>query len=376
MGGACAASEDPATAPSAVTSEALSNSLPQVRARAFATTSDLNFGVAGDGHFVFVTQPLARKVLVIDRHDGHVLAEVPPPSGGFLLPFTLRVPRPGRLVIMDPGGFPSPTAPSIAKVYDYDYTGKGHGRNAFAATLARTVSFAGLPVVFAEDVETTADGTYIVSEPIIGALWVIASNGAITPGIFPASPSPSDTIAPLGPCIIPDATVGGLPFRTAGNFGPGVVMLASSRGQLYFSSTCRGGIQRIPLASLTDSTRPPFARAADIQVVSPRPAGEVETFEGLAFDPDDNDSPLYASDSFRLRIVRIDVNTGQREVIASDPTLFNFPTQMHFVPSASRRASTLMVASDQEHRFAAINAAISADMFQRPFVVTEVTIRR
>jgi hypothetical protein len=110
-------------------------------------------------------------------------------------------------------------------------------------------------------------------------------------------------------------------------------------------------------------------------VVSPRPAGEVETFEGLAFDPDDDDSPLYASDSFRLQIVRIDVNTGRREVVAADPTLFNFPTQMRFVPSPSRSTRTLMVASDQEHRLAAINAAIPADMFQLPFVVTEVTIR-
>jgi hypothetical protein len=48
---------------------------------------------------------------------------------------------------------------------------------------------------------------------------------------------------------------------------------------------------------------------------------------------------------------------------------------MRFVPSPSRSTRTLMVASDQEHRLAAINAAIPADMFQLPFVVTEVTIR-
>jgi hypothetical protein len=48
---------------------------------------------------------------------------------------------------------------------------------------------------------------------------------------------------------------------------------------------------------------------------------------------------------------------------------------MQFVPSPARGKGTLMVASDQEHRLAAINAAIPADMLQLPFVVTEVTIR-
>jgi len=68
--------------------------------------------------------------------------------------------------------------------------------------------------------------------------------------------------------------------------------------------------------------------------------------------------------------------TGRREVVAANPTLFNFPTEMQFVPSPSRRSSTLMVASDQEYRLAAINAGISSDMLQPPFVVTEVTIPR
>jgi hypothetical protein len=367
-GGACATDDEPLDAVSRETRRA---EHPRISAGALAETDDLNFGVAGDSQFVFVTQPFARRVLVLDRESGDVLGELPPPPDGFALPFTLRVPRPGHLVVLDPGGFPDPAVPSIARVYDYRVRKAGH-RDRFAAELVRTVSFAGLPVVFAEDLEVTETGDYVLSESVIGALWIIRPDGAIEPGLFPASPDPADTIAAIGPCIIPDATIGGIPFHTAGNFGPGVLALASRDGWLYFSSTCRGGVQRIPLASLRDPRRSPSQRASDIEVVSPRPEGVAETFEGLAFnhfDPGDHD--LYASDSFRLQVIRIDVRTGRREVLVHDPRLFNFPTEMQFLPPRHGRAS-LVVASDQEYRLAAINAALTADILQPPFAITEV----
>jgi len=376
--------EGETAAAAAAVSQAPGHGPRAVRAAAFAETNDLDFGVAGDDRVVFVTEPLARQVLVLDRASGRTITMLPPPPAGFLLPFTVRVPSPGHLVLLDPGGFPSPTVPSIARVYDYEYRvrggdedGHGDGRvGRFEAQLVRTVSFEGLPVVFAEDVEVTAEGLYVVSESVIGALWVIGRAGAISPGIFPASPAPADAIPAVGPCLIPTATVGGLPFFTAGNFGPGALALASRDHWLYFSSTCRGGVQRVPIASLTDPTRTPDQRAADIQVVSPRPAGAVETFEGLAFNRfDAGDDNLYASDSFRLQIIRIDVRTGARTVLASDPRLFNFPTEMQFLPPVSGHdRASLFVANDQEYRLAAINAGIPSDMLQLPFFVTEVRL--
>jgi len=139
------------------------------------------------------------------------------------------------------------------------------------------VSFAGFPLVFAEDVEVTASGHYVVAESVIGALWVITPDGLIAKGIFPDT----GPIAALGPGMLPPVTVGGIPYRTAENFAPSVVSLASRKGQLYFSSTANGGLWRVPITSLTEG-RVPQARAQDIVTVSPRPAGMAETFEGAA----------------------------------------------------------------------------------------------
>jgi hypothetical protein len=271
--------------------------------------------------------------------------------------------------VLDSGGFPNPNVPSIARVYDYDYEWDPL-THFFGASLTRTVSFARLPVVFAEDVEVASSGLYVVAESVIGALWVIHPDGLITEGIFPDSGVP---IAALGPGTLPPVTVGGIPYMTAGNFAPGVVSLASRNGQLYFSSTANGGLWRVAVASLTDG-RTPEQRAQDIVTVSPRPAGVVETFEGITADPFDAQDPwIYACDCFRLRLIRIHSQTGLREVVASDPVLFNFPVEVQFLPPVFE-LKPLVVASDQEHRLAAINAALTADITKPPWIVTKVFV--
>jgi len=323
---------------------------------------------AGDTRLVFVTQPLTRSVAVLDRFSGQQVAQLPAPPAGWLLPFSVRVPRNGHVVVLDSGGFPSPTTPSVPRVYDYDFAYNPLTRH-FSATLTRTVSFEGLPLVFAEDVEVTSGGAYVVSESIIGALWVIRPDGSIAFGLFPATGVP---IPELSPCAFPGATVGGIAFDTAGHFAPGVVGLAERQGQLYFSTTCNGGVYRIPMASLTDPARDPVARAADIRAVSPRAPGVAESLHGLAFNRHSpGDRWLYAADSLQLRVVRIDTVDGTRQVVAADPVLFNFPSKLQFLPPVAGLAP-LVVASDQEHRLAAINAAITADLVQPPWIVTKL----
>jgi hypothetical protein len=345
-------------------------------ARVIAERANLPHGIAGDKDVLFVTEPLNGRVAVIDRFTGEEIGELPAPPGGFLLPFELRLPKKGHLVVLDTGGFPSPTAPAIPRVYDYLYD-YNRGLDTFSAEVISTVSFEDIPFGFSEDVEVLDDGRYVVSDSAIGALWVIEQDGTIVPGIVPASPAPEDAIPELAPgFFFPTVeTVGGVPFALPGNFAPGVGSLASDGEYLYFGSTMTGGIQRVPLAVLDDD-RLPFARADDIETVSPRPdTGDFDTLKGLTFNPyDSHDDALYATDPFHLRILRIDVATGERTVVADDPELFNFPVSAKFLPPVNG-VTTLAVSSDQEHRFAALNAALEGmSVFQLPFLITEVLV--
>ena len=344
---------------------------PHGLAHAYARRDTLTSAAAGDSRLVFVAQPLTASVAVLDRFTGRQLGELPAPPGGWLLPFSLRVPHEGHVVVLDSGGFPSPTAPSVPRVYDYRVFYNPHTLR-LHATLERVVRFDGLPLVFAEDVEVTPSGHYVVSESIVGALWVIKPDGSIAPGLFPSDGQP---IATLAPCAFTPTTVGGLPFTTAGNFAPGVVGLAERGGQLYFSTTCHGGVYRVPMDSLIDPRRSPAARAADIRPVSPRALGTAsETLHGLAFDRSrPGEHALYAADSLQLRVVRIDTHDGSREVVADDPTLFNFPSKLQFLPPVNGLAP-LLVASDQEHRLKLINAALQDDQLQPPWVITKVYV--
>jgi hypothetical protein len=336
----------------------------------YAHSDTLTSAAAGDSRLVFVTQPLGRTVAVFDRFSGRQLGQLPAPPDGWLLPFSIRVPREGHVVVLDSGGFPNPSVPSVARVYDYDVRLDPATRR-LDARLTRSVRFDGLPLVFAEDVEVIPGGLYVVSESIVGALWVIHSDGTIAPGLFPSTGVP---IAALAPCLFLPTVVGDVPFAIAGNFGPGVVGLAERGGQLYFSSTCNGGVSRVPVASLLDATRDPFARADDIRSVSPRPPGIAETLHGLAFNHAGADGRwLYAADSLRLRVIRIDTRTGAREVVATDEVLFNFPSKLQFLPPVAGLAP-LLVASDQEYRLPSINAAIAADITQPPWIVTKVYV--
>jgi hypothetical protein len=349
-----------------------------VSACVLAERANLPHGIAGDQRLVFIAEPLNGRVAVINRFTGQPLAELPVPPGGFLLPFELRVPHPGRLIVLDAGGFPSPTSPAIPRVYDYVYH-FNPGQEEFDALLVRTVRFDGIPILFSEDVEVIDDERYVVSDSGFGGLWVIEADGSIVPGIVPASLNPQDAIPALaaGPFFPTVNSVGGVPFALPGNFAPGVGSLAADGGYLYFGSTRAGGLSRVPIAVFSDA-RLPHQRAADIQVVSPRPdPGDFDTLKGLTFNRwDASDGGLYATDPFHLRLIRIDVTTGQRTVVAADPLLFNFPVSAKFLPPVLGRP-TIVVSSDQEHRFAALNAALGGvSVFQFPFLITEVRLPR
>lgn len=342
----------------------------------FASSNDLTHGVAGTRHLVFFTEALAQRVPVVTRLFGQSVGELPAPPGGFLLPFSVKISGPNEIVVMDAGGFPSPTVPAIPRVYTYSYTYNRHTK-AFSATLTRSVILNTVPFGFAEDIALAPDGSVYISDSVLGQIFQIKPDGTVVQAIAPASFAPEDTIPQLGGCAFPTGvTVDNIPFAPPGGFSPGVGSLLVARGKLFFGSSC-GGVYQIPLTSITDQ-RQPFERAADIQTVSPKPANvQQDTIKGLNFNPNKpNDPYLYGVASFQLSVVRIDTRDGSRKTMLQDPTLFNFPVSAQFLPSLIPGApSPFLVISDQEHRFSGINTAITEDQFILPFRLTKVFLK-
>jgi hypothetical protein len=339
----------------------------------FAKRDALTHGIAGDERYVFVTEPgigvapQGARVVALDRSTGREVAAFPPPAGGFKLPFTLRVPRTGHLVILDSGGFP-PVGPPV--VYDYTYGAK-HG---FKAKLTRTVSFAGQPLAFAEDVEVLPNGEYVVSESIFGGLWLIGRDGKIRRGLVPDDGAPA--LPQLGPCQDSGVarTVGDLPFAAPGGLLPGAGSLTVRGQTLYISSTCKGGIQKLPISVLLDSSKPAIERAAKITALTTKADGDLESLKGITFNRWDPKDPwIYAGDPFHLKLIRVNSKTGKRETLSDDARLFNFTIATTFLPPTRHGAANpLVTTSDQEYRWSPTNAALNGvDHFQPPFILAE-----
>jgi len=331
---------------------------------------DLPFpaGVAATNDVVFVGSPFEGRVVALSRSQGSPLGELPSPPGGFVLPFILKHIAENRIAVLDAGGFPSPLpiVPANPSIYEYDFRFSPH--SGFSATLTRTVSFATVTVGFAENFLRLDDGRYLLADALLGSIWIADVDGTIRPGIVPRTSLPQDAIRQLCYCnTMPLIQVGGIPFLFTDSTLPGVTTLAAREGVLW----------SIPLASLFD-TRPPYARAADIRLVSPKPQNvAVEELLDAAFDPNHpTDRYLYAADALQLRLIRIDVQTGERQVVADDTQLFNFPSSLGFFPRATHDgiASELVVVSNQQHRTPLTNDAITEDMLQLPFLATKVIV--
>jgi hypothetical protein len=337
-------------------------------ARALAQRDSLIHGIAGDERLVFVTEPglgvgTTPRVVALDRFTGREIAALPAPAGGFKLPFTLRVPEPGHLVVLDSGAFPPPAA---ATVYDYRYRSDHRG---FRAELVRTVSG---PFGFAEDVEVLPNGEYVVSESVIGGLWLVGRDGKLRPGIANADPAapPLPNLSGCPMIVPPGFTIDKLPF--AGAFAPGAGSLAVRGNDLYLSSTCHGGVQKLKIKTLLDSSRPAAERAAEVEEVAAAP-GQPSSLKGITFNEFDRSDPwIYAGDPFRLRLVRIHSRTGKLEVLSRNSRLFNFTVSTDILPPVFKGfPSPLVTASDQEYRYSVLNPALSKDKFEPPFIVGE-----
>lgn len=344
---------------------------PEGRATVFAERDAPVHGIAADREVVFVTEPAVEpgatsRVVALDSRTGQEMGEIPPPPGGFRFPFALRISDQGRLAVLDNAGFPPQGAP---KIHEYRYS----ARSGLKATRDRTIDFAGLPLLFAEDLEVLPGGGYVVSESVIGGLWLVGRDGGIRPGLVPSGPAP---LPKLGGCphTAEIFNVGTVPFSSIGGFAPGVGSLAIRGDDLLFGTSCLGGLHKLALDTLTDDDRPASERAMAIETVSQRPVdAPFESLKGLAVDPMGAGDWVYAADPFRLRLIRVDLRTGERQVVADDSRLFNFSVAATFTSRGRGRGDTrLLVTSDQEYRWAGLNGALTHDAFEPPFLITEL----
>jgi hypothetical protein len=333
-------------------------------------------GIAGDEALVFVGSPIDGRVMVLSRASRKQIAELPQPSTHFVLPLVMHNIGPRRVAVLDCGGFPTPGGADISPtLYEYEYALK---RGKFEATLVRTVSFAGHTIGFAEEFTYLGSGEYLVPDAVYGSIWRVAADGSVQPGIVPRTFAAADAIPQMVFCpTMPEVTVGGQPFLFTNSTIPGVAGIAVRDDIVYFYSSCSAGLFKFPLSVLFDQ-REAWQRASDIQLIADKAPGVlVEEILEMQFNPfDPADCHLYAADALQLRLIRIDPRTGAREVVADDPTLFNFPASLAFLPPAANEQQRLLVLSNQQHRNPLTNDAISADVSLPPYIVTEVLLDR
>jgi hypothetical protein len=364
-------------------SESVAVTAPACFSRPIGVASDyLNIdepiaGVAATADVVFVGAPLDGAVLVFSTHTGQQIGTVPPPPEGFAVPFIMHIVGDGKVTILGAGGLPQPKpfVPANPILYEYEFSFSP--ARGFSATLVREASFASVLVGFAEDFVHLDDGRYLVSDSILGSIWVLEPDGTVSPGIVPKSFAPSDALPLLAICpTMPEVTVNGYPFLFSGSTNPGVEPLAVRNGQVYYFSPCARGIYTFPLDVLTDN-RQPYERASSISLVAPTPPDvQVEELLDFTFNPyDPLDMHLYAAHALALDVIRVDVRTGEREVLASGPALFDFPSALSFLPP-ELGTPQIVVASNQQERSPITNDAVTENTFTLPFIVARVSIPR
>jgi hypothetical protein len=220
-------------------------------------------GVAGDADVAFVGEPLSGAVAVLSRITGRQIAELPPPPGnGFVLPFIMHTVGKGRLAVLDAGGLPQPKpfVPAHPVIYQYNY---GYTRGSFEARLERTVSFDSVTIGFPEDFVHLGDARYLLSDAVLGSIWVAQPDGTITPGIVPNTFDPQDLIPTLAFCpTMPEISVNGYPFLFAGSTIPGIPPLAARDGTVYFYSPWRAACTPFQCRSCPTAGSPTSGRTA------------------------------------------------------------------------------------------------------------------
>ena len=344
----------------------------------FAQTDQFPAGIAGDRDTVFVGDVFGGRVVAYSRLTRQPIGELPVPEGGFTIPLILQSLGEGRLAVMTAGGVPQPNplVPVTPVIYEFDH----HiGPQGFSASRTRTVTFPEQSVGFPEDILPLPQNRYLLSDAVLGRIWVVDSDGSTRIGIgAPPGSVQNDAPIQLRYCdTMPLIQVGGVPFLFSAATIPGVGGMAERDGTVFFSNPCAGAIFKVPVATFFDH-RTPMQRASSIKptAIKKDPSVVVEQLLTPRFNPyDDSDRYLYANDSLQLRVIRIDVSSGKRQVVGDKKGLFDFPSSINFLPPLlPLNVSPLFVVSNQQHRLTVTNSAIAADQVTSPFTITRIDI--
>src|SRR5262245_2344885 len=193
----------------------------------YVETTYLPAGVAAGSRVVFIGDPLESRVIAYSRITGKQIGELPEPPGGFVIPFIMHAAGEGKVQILGAGGLPQPKpfVPAHPFIYEYDYSFSA--RSGFSATMSRFVDSGDTVVGFPEDFVRLADGRLLLTDAVLGSIWVIQPDGTFTPGIVPQSMDDADQIPSMKICpTMPLVTVNGYPFLFSGSTIPGVEAIA------------------------------------------------------------------------------------------------------------------------------------------------------
>jgi hypothetical protein len=372
-----ASNEDEQTA---TTQEALQVDVgPRSVSYDFAHLTYLPAGIAAGETVYFVGDPLDGRVFAYSRLTGRQVGELPQPPGGFSVPFIMHQLADGRVGVLAAGGVPQIKPLVLANPVIYEYTYGTNPIQGFSATLDQTISFSSVPVGFPEDFAQLDDGRILLTDSVLGSIWIAGTDGTITPGIVPKTFNPEDAIPTMVICpTMPEVTVNGVPFLFTGSTIPGIEPITVRNGTVYFHSSCARGIYEFPVAILSDH-RQPYQRAADIRLLAATPANiQVEELLEMQFNPyDPHDTFMYAAHGMQLEVIRVDSRTGARQTVAHDPTLYDFPSSIAFLPpigGIEGLGTSMFVLSNQQERTPITNDAVTEDSFHLPFIVAKLFV--
>ena len=336
-------------------------------------------GLAAGPTIYFVGDPLEGRVFAYSRLTGRQLGELPQPPGGFSVPFIMHQIADGRLAVMGAGGIPQIKPLVLANPTIYEYSYGANPVSGFSATLDQMISFSSVPVGFPEDFTQLDDGRILLTDSVLGSIWVAQTDGTITAGIVPKTFDPADGIPTMVICpTMPEVKVNGVPFLFTGSTIPGIEPITSRNGIVYFHSACARGVYTFPVSILSDH-RQPFQRAADIRLLAATPPDiQVEELLDMQFNPYDRTDPfMYAAHGMQLEIIRVDSRTGARQLVVRDPKLYDFPSSIAFLPplgGLDGLVTSMLVLSNQQERTPITNDAATENTFNLPFIVAKLVV--